>query len=136
VALAFARFDPASGTMTLANAGLPDPYLLRPGEPPRPLAVPGPRLPLGARREVAYESLEVRLQPNDRFLMLTDGLAEAPTPSGEPLGYAALAGLMSMDGGEASLLAWLDAVLERVHARTGAALEDDWTALVMERSSP
>src|SRR6185295_12512383 len=133
VALAFARYDPSSGALTLANAGLPDPYLLRPGEPPRPLVVPGPRLPLGARREVPYEALQLRLQPGDRLLMFTDGLAEAPTPAGEPLGYAALAELMPLDGGAAPLLAWLDGVLERVHDRSVAVLEDDWTALVVER---
>ncbi|HEY7214827.1 MAG TPA: PP2C family protein-serine/threonine phosphatase [Thermoanaerobaculia bacterium] len=132
VALAFARFDPSSGALTLANAGLPDPYLLRPGEPPRPLDVPGPRLPLGARREVPYEALQLRLEPGDRLLMLTDGLAEAPTPAGEPLGYAELAGLMTMDDG-GTLLGWLDGVLERVRARTGAGLEDDWTVLAVER---
>jgi serine phosphatase RsbU (regulator of sigma subunit) len=133
VALVFARYDPSSGALTLANAGLPDPYLLRQGEPPRPLVVPGPRLPLGARREVPYEALQLRLEPGDRLLMFTDGLAEAPTPAGEPLGYTALAGLMPMDGGSAPLLAWLDGVLERVRARTVAVLEDDWTALVVER---
>ena len=133
VALAFARYDPSSGALTLANAGLPDPYLLRPGEPPRPLVVPGPRLPLGARREVPYEALQLRLQPGDRLLMFTDGLAEAPTSAGEPLGYAALAELMPIDGGAAPLLAWLDGVLERVRERTVAVLEDDWTALVLER---
>ncbi len=134
VALVFARYDPSSGALTLANAGLPDPYLLRQGEPPRPLVVPGPRLPLGARREVPYEALQLRLEPGDRLLMLTDGLAEAPTPAGEPLGYTALAGLMPMDGGAAPLLAWLDGFLERVRARTVAVLEDDWTALVVERA--
>jgi len=134
VALALARYNPSSGAVTLANAGLPDPYLLRRGEPPRPLVVPGPRLPLGARGEVAYESLQLRLEPGDRLLMLTDGLAEAPTPAGEPLGYTALAGLMSMDGGAASPLEWLDGILEQVRARTGAVLEDDWTALVLERA--
>jgi len=134
VALAFARYDPSSGALTLANAGLPDPYLLRPGEPPRPLVVPGPRLPLGARREVPYEALQLRLQPGDRLLMFTDGLAEAPTSAGEPLGYAALAELMPLDGGAAPLLAWLDGVLERVRERTVAVLEDDWTALVLERA--
>jgi len=135
VALAFARFDPASGSVALANAGLPDPYLLRRGEPPRPLVVPGPRLPLGARGEVFYESLQLRLEPGDRLLMFTDGLAEAPTPAGEPLGYAALAGLMSMDGDAAAPLIWLDGFLERVREKSGPTLEDDWTALVVERSS-
>jgi sigma-B regulation protein RsbU (phosphoserine phosphatase) len=133
VALAFVRYDPIRGTVTLANAGLPDPYLLRAGEPPRALEAPGPRLPLGARHEVPYETLEVRLEPGDRLLLLTDGLAEAPTPAGEPLGYPALAALLAADGGMAAPLAWIDGLLDRVRNATSPSLEDDWTALVLER---
>jgi hypothetical protein len=73
VALAHARYTPATGRFELANAGLPDPYRLRAGEEPEPLEVPGPRLPLGARASVAYESLEITLASGDRVLMLTDG---------------------------------------------------------------
>ena len=133
VALAFVRYDPEQGTATLVNAGLPDPYLLRTGEPPLPLAVSGPRLPLGARREVPYEGLEIPLQPGDRILMLTDGLAEAPTSNGEPLGYSALADLMASSPEAPTPLAWIDALLERVRTATQASLEDDWTALLLER---
>jgi hypothetical protein len=133
VALAFVRYDPATGTASLANAGLPDPYLLRPGEPPRPLVVPGPRLPLGVRREVAYEALAVRLEPGDRLLLLTDGLAEAPTAAGEPLGYAALAALLAAGPEGLAPLAWIDALFDRVRHATGPGLEDDWTALLLER---
>ncbi|MEA2605190.1 MAG: phosphoserine phosphatase RsbU/P [Acidobacteriota bacterium] len=133
VALAFARFNPVRGTLALANAGLPDPYLLRKGEPPRALAVPGPRLPLGIRREVAYESLEVTLQPGDRLLLFTDGLAEAPTAAGEPLGYPALAALLTAGDG-ALPLAWLDGLLDRVRTATTPILEDDWTVLLLERA--
>lgn len=134
VALAFIRYDLERGTATLVNAGLPDPYLLRPGEPPLPLAVPGPRLPLGARREVSYEALAVDLRPGDRILMLTDGLAEAPTPGGEPLGYPALAALLGVDEGLAPL-AWIDALLDRIRAASQPVLEDDWTALLLERTA-
>lgn len=136
VALAFVRYAPERGTATLVNAGLPDPYLLRAGEPPLPLAVPGPRLPLGARREVAYEALTVDLRPGDRILMLTDGLAEAPTSEGEPLGYPALAGLMAAGPEAPTPLAWIDALLERIRTATQPSLEDDWTALLLERSGP
>ncbi|MFL6237471.1 MAG: PP2C family protein-serine/threonine phosphatase [Thermoanaerobaculia bacterium] len=135
VALAFVRYDPERGTATLVNAGLPDPYLLRTGEPPLPLAVPGPRLPLGARREVAYQSLEVPLQPGDRILMLTDGLAEAPTAAGEPLGYPALADLLASLPDAPTPLAWIDALLDRVRSATQPSLEDDWTALLLERTA-
>jgi hypothetical protein len=121
---------------TLAGVGLPDSYLLRPGEPPRPLAVPGPRLPLGARREVAYEAMEIALQPEDRLLLLTDGLAEATTPTGEPLGYPALAALLAAGPEAPTPLAWIDALLDRVRSATQPTLEDDWTALLLERVPP
>ncbi len=168
VALAVARFDPAGGRLELANAGLPDPYLLAPGQPPAPLVVPGPRLPLGVRRDVEYRSLALRLAPGERLLLFTDGLAEAPAAGGEPLGYGALAALLAVDGsgGEGagaaegaggsgggdgggdgggggqdvyhddereSPLAWIDRLLQRVRAATQPLLEDDWTALVLER---
>jgi len=149
VALAFARFEPAGGWIELANAGLPDPYLLAAGKPPAPQVVPGPRLPLGVRREVEYRSLALRLGPCDRLLLLTDGFAEAPTGAGEPLGYGALAGLLVAgtgggnrgDGGDASdtgeaPLAWIDGLLDRVRAATQPVLQDDWTALLLERTSP
>jgi hypothetical protein len=135
VALAFARFEPAGGRIELANAGLPDPYLLAAGEPPAPQVVPGPRLPLGVRREVDYCSLSLCLAPGDRLLLLSDGLAEAPAGGGEPLGYGALAGLLAADeGGRGEApLAWVDGLLERVRAATQPRLEDDWTALLLER---
>ncbi|HEV7669129.1 MAG TPA: PP2C family protein-serine/threonine phosphatase [Thermoanaerobaculia bacterium] len=136
VALAYARFDPASGGLCLANAGLPDPYLLLPlAGPAQPLAVPGPRLPLGVRREVEYRSLDLVLAPGERLLILTDGLPEATTANGEPLGYAALAELIGPSHlpGSAAPAVWLDALLERLRAATSIDLEDDWTALVLER---
>jgi hypothetical protein len=139
VALAFARFETASGQVELANAGLPDPYLLAAGAPPAPQVVPGPRLPLGVRSEVAYRSLALRLAPGDRLLLLSDGLAEAPAVGGEPLGYGALAGLLAADeGGDGrgeTPLAWIDRLLERVRGATQPVLEDDWTALLLERRS-
>jgi hypothetical protein len=132
VALAYVRFDPDAGTFALANAGLPDPYLLPMSGTARPIDVPGPRLPLGVRREVEYQSLELALAPGERLLLLTDGLAEAPTAEGEPLGYTALAELL--DGASSpSPSGWLDGLLERVRAATSPGLEDDWTALVLER---
>jgi stage II sporulation SpoE-like protein len=130
VALAYVRYEPASGALEIANAGLPDPYLLR-GAAVTALRVPGPRLPLGVRAEVDYESLRASLAPGERVLLLTDGLPEAPTPSGEPLGYEALARLIA---GNATPRGAVDALFDAVRRATKPELEDDWTAVVIERS--
>jgi sigma-B regulation protein RsbU (phosphoserine phosphatase) len=135
VALAFGRFEPASGRLALANAGLPDPYLLRRGTAAAELVVPGPRLPLGALPEVAYQSLELTLEPGDRVLWLTDGLPEAQTAEGEPLGYEQLAAMLAAAGSDGAPAAWLDRLLAAVRAATRSGLDDDWTALLLERDS-
>jgi hypothetical protein len=130
VALCYARYDPAGGTLELSNAGLPDPYLLCQGAVPIALSVPGPRLPLGLRRGVAYESLAVKLGVGDRVLFLTDGLPEATTSRGEPLGYEALGHLLPADGDAPGRS--LDDLLDRVRHATSEILEDDWTVLLLE----
>jgi len=132
VALAYACYNPAEATLELANAGLPDPYLLRSGAKPLPLVVPGPRLPLGLRDSIPYQSVRVVLEPGDRFLLLTDGLPEALTAVGDPLGYEALAPLLPSDDHPPGRS--LDELLERVRRATSATLEDDWTVLLLEHS--
>lgn len=134
VALAYARYDPVAGTLKLSNAGLPDPYLLREGSAPLALSVPGPRLPLGLRRGVTYESLRVTLSPGDRVLFLTDGLPEASTSPGEPLGYEALGLLLPADGHSPGQS--LDELLERVRRATSETLEDDWTVCCSSTKDP
>ena len=142
VALCFARFHPATGEVEVANAGLPDPYVLGPlrgdsAQRPRPLPVPGPRLPLGVRPEVAYGSVRTTLAPGERLLLVSDGLPEALTEGDEPIGYARFETLLADDGADAGagaeLGAWLDGVLARLEAETRSARDDDWTALALER---
>lgn len=147
IALALARFRPRSGRLELANAGLPDPYRLRPVRdrraPPgsyeiRTLEVPGPRLPLGVRAEVDYRSLSVTLDPGERLLMISDGLPEAVTDGGEPFGYGRLEKLLSTAGTADDAPApdaesWLDTALDGLRRATDLVQPDDWTAMVLER---
>ena len=130
VALAYARYDPASGMLELSNAGLPDPYRLAGGEDAEPLSVPGPRLPLGARREVAYESLSIAMGAGERLLLFTDGLPEASTAAGEPLGYEILQSLIPRAASSTGEL--LDSLFSAVRNATVSDLGDDWTALAFE----
>jgi Stage II sporulation protein E (SpoIIE) len=94
---------------------------------------PGPRLPLGLKLGVAYETLEETLDPGDRLLFVTDGLPEAPqSSSGEPLGYAAFEALLSgLEGDPAAAMAHVFAAVDAVSVDTRA---DDWTALLLERA--
>ena len=131
VALTLARFHPSERLVELANAGAPDPYLMRPGQPPQPLSVPGPRLPLGVREQVAYASRTVEVAADDRLLLLTDGLPEARDAVGEPMGYEALESMLGQDPSAASPSSWLSGLFDSVQRRTGRVPEDDWTAAML-----
>ena len=121
VAIALALFDANAGTVTIANAGLPDPLLL---SSLKPIVVSGPRYPIGIRKNMSYESVTVKLTRGERLLLFSDGLPEAPV-RGEPLGYEKLAAEVRASGGE---LEPLFAALESA----GASHDDDWTALLLE----
>lgn len=131
VALTYAHYDPKSGRFEIGNAGLPDPYVIDSAGKPRAISVPGPRFPLGVRREVAYEQISGALAPGERLLLLSDGLPEAPTPEDEPLGYERFEQLLARDG----LGGDPDALFEAVRAATSPTLADDWTVLVLERTA-
>jgi sigma-B regulation protein RsbU (phosphoserine phosphatase) len=122
VAMILALYDAQLGTLTIANAGLPDPVVL---PSLRPIAVEGPRYPIGIRKNLSYESLMVNVAPGDRVIFFTDGLPEA-TVGGEPLGYERLSIEVERAQGE---IARLFSSLENL----GAAHDDDWTAVLLER---
>ena len=132
VALCFARHDPRTGRLEIANAGLPDPYLVRNGKV-ETWSVPGPRFPLGVRATIEYESSTVSLGPGDFALFVTDGLPEATTPGGDPFGYEALAQAVAAAARRDGSL--VDLLINAVRAATSPTLEDDWTVLRLEQLS-
>ncbi|HVN76653.1 MAG TPA: SpoIIE family protein phosphatase [Thermoanaerobaculaceae bacterium] len=140
VALAYARFTPATGVIELANAGMPDPFVMQPGAPPFALEVPGPRLPLGLRDDVAYTSVTRTVGAGARVLLFSDGIPEARRPSGEQLGYDGLADAVARvpagGRGPVAAQAWLDALLDEVERRTSPVQDDDWTAVVVDCPGP
>ncbi len=129
VALAFAHYDPSTRELELVNCGLPDPLIISAGKPPRQLAVPGPRLPLGLRRNVAYQTTSFSLSANERILLYTDGLPETPTASGDPLGYEMFENVVASQT-TTTPLAWIDQLIDRLGE--GSEPEDDMTALLLE----
>jgi serine phosphatase RsbU (regulator of sigma subunit) len=133
VAMLCARYEPQSGRLELVNAGCPDAYLIR-ASGADAISNPGTRLPLGIRQDIAYEPTVITLAAGDRFLMITDGIPEAPA-NGEPLGYEALHALLetrrSLPDTSGS---WMDGLLTDVRAVVDEGMEDDWTALLLQRT--
>ena len=128
VALAYARFQPSTGKLQIANAGMPDPYVISNGSA-HPISVAGERLPLGARSDTRYDSMEVQLQRGDRFFLVSDGIPEASRENGDPFGYDALRETLT---GVPVAGEWIDNVLLRVRSQV-QGIDDDWTAVVLER---
>ena len=82
------------------------------------------------RREVAYEKVSGTLASGRAAAALTDGLPEAPTPAGEPLGYERFEEILARAGRSGP-----EALCESVRLATSPTLADDWTILVLERTA-
>ncbi len=123
VALVYAHFTPSDGSLEVLNAGFPEPYIVS-ATGVRALATSGERLPLGLRADVSYTPLTTILNRGERLVFLSDGIPEAPV-NGEPLGYERVADLLLRAKN-------VDALLDAVR-NAGGALEDDWTAVMVER---
>ncbi|MFZ2492444.1 MAG: PP2C family protein-serine/threonine phosphatase, partial [Thermoanaerobaculia bacterium] len=124
VAIALLRYDPGTGEAELANAGLPDPYLVS-TTGVEPVVVGGPRLPVGMRADLNYETVKFSLREGESVVMLTDGLPEA-LAGGEPLGYDRLAAILAETARDG-----VDAILGGVNAV--ATADDDQTVVALSR---
>ena len=118
VAMVVALFDGATGELSIANAGMPDPIVIGACRG-RTLVVNGPRYPLGIRRDIVYEAFLHRLDPGERVLFVTDGLPE------QMGSYETFTRVATESGGD------LDALFGAVGKEPQS---DDWTAVVLERS--
>jgi serine phosphatase RsbU (regulator of sigma subunit) len=83
-----------SGEYVVANAGHIAPYLSG-----REFDTP-PTLPLGLVRDQIYELKYGRLAPGQRLVLLSDGVPEARSQSGELYGFERLSALTMMDAQE------------------------------------
>ena len=79
-AVQYAVFDPATRLLSYANGGLPGPLHVS-AQGCRELCVGG--FPSGLFDVADYDLGQVRLEPGDSMLFITDGLTEAYNPRGE-----------------------------------------------------
>jgi serine phosphatase RsbU (regulator of sigma subunit)/anti-sigma regulatory factor (Ser/Thr protein kinase) len=125
----YAVLDPASGRLRFANAGHNLPYV-HSGDGVTELRATG--MPLGLLPGMRYEEHEATLQPGDRLLLHSDGLAEAHAPDRQMFGFPRLAELCGYPGGGETLI---DRLLAELAAFTGPGWEqeDDITLVTLQR---
>lgn len=91
LAMAFAVYDGAERTLTLASSGLPHPFHVTGGEI-RDIPVHG--IPLGLLTGHGYEELRLELAPGDLVVFCSDGIEESHGADDEELGRERLRDLL------------------------------------------
>ncbi len=130
VTLFYAELDPASRRLVYVNAGHVPPFVMRSNGSEERLRAGGPVL--GLLEEVVLEPGELRLEPDDLLVAVTDGVTEAVDPAGREFGdervRQALVARPRAGAGEA-----LASLVGAVDAWAGpAGCSDDLTALILK----
>jgi serine phosphatase RsbU (regulator of sigma subunit) len=121
--------DVDTGVGTILNAGHPPPLLVRDGAVSELVLAAG--YPLGLMTPVEYPMHPIRLQPDDRLLLFTDGITEAHRPGHREFGYRRLAAMLA----EHRHLPPAELVRRITHAVTESChgeLNDDATAVCLD----
>jgi serine phosphatase RsbU (regulator of sigma subunit)/anti-sigma regulatory factor (Ser/Thr protein kinase) len=127
----FGVLEPATGRFVFANAGHNLPCVRTEEGIVEPRAT---GLPLGLLPDSDYKEIEAWIRPGDKMLLYSDGLVEAHSPDRELYGFERLREAVAAEAGSGSDL--IDDLLERLHAFTGAAWEqeDDITVVTLGRA--
>ena len=129
----YAVFNPESGVMQIASAGISGPLHLFPGGC-RILELSG--LPPGMFADASYETITLQLAPGDAMVFFTDGIIEAMNTADDPFGTERLRELCR---GQA--VATPRELLERIFATVrefarGRAQHDDRAATLFQYLGP
>lgn len=125
-----AELNVASGLLRLTTAGHPGPLLLRNGHiAPQ---IPAARtLPWGLGPDEP-EITELALEPDDRVVLLTDGIIEARSAAGDPFGEERLADTIERSFSEQySPSEAVRRLMVSLFAHQGATLRDDASVLLV-----
>ncbi|PCD76409.1 fused response regulator/phosphatase [Pseudothioclava arenosa] len=127
--LIYADVDLVSGDVCLVQAGHPHPAVQRADGTVEFLGQGG--LPIGLLPMADYEQVTTVLAPGDRLFLMSDGITEAATPSGEMLCEDGLSRLMR-DSAKLRGQAYLDALFWDLSEYTQGNLVDDVSAVLFE----
>jgi sigma-B regulation protein RsbU (phosphoserine phosphatase) len=130
VALLFAHYFPDERLLTLANAGIPRPILLRDCAA-QEVKIDG--MPLGIFQETEYDILQLTLQPRDLLIFASDGILESMNAHEEEFGFERFAELLCQMKSDVSSKEICAAILAATDKFSGRPQEphDDRTLVVM-----
>lgn len=127
--LIYADVDLVSGDVCLVQAGHPHPAVQRADGTVEFLGQGG--LPIGLLPMADYEQVTTVLAPGDRLFLMSDGITEAASPSGEMLCEDGLSRLMR-DSVKLRGQAYLDALFWDLSEYAQGNLVDDVSAVLFE----
>ena len=131
-----------NGTVLLSRAGHPPVLLKRANQEQWSVAETvgtdkegdslGADIPLAVAPETTYRQQAISVTSGDRFFVYTDGVTEAPSPTGELFGTERLNEVLNANA-QATLSELKSAVLRSLHQHAGNTLtHDDVTLVAME----
>jgi sigma-B regulation protein RsbU (phosphoserine phosphatase) len=123
--------DPSrEGVLQIASGGHPAPILMRRDHPPVAIDVDGAII--GAFPDARFGQAEIRLEPGDTLVLVSDGALETLDRGGRRSGLAGLISLLEThrEGSPAQLV---EAIVAYAVNREGAKLRDDVTVFVLRR---
>jgi hypothetical protein len=134
------ELDTDTGMLQWANAGHPEPLLIRGGKLIKSLHVE-PRAPLGLGDLPGLEAAAIgheQLEPGDRVLLFTDGVVEARSPDGDFFGVERLSDLVIRHlAGGLTAPETVRRLVRELLDHQADQLADDATLLLLEwRSDP
>ena len=128
--------DAEDGSLSIANAGLPHPFLLsgKPGKPVEQIPMAG--LPLGlfpASTTNDYDSRRFQLSPGERMLVCSDGLGEIRNGEDDLFENRALGETLASLGGKPTQQVLSELVEQALAFGGSRALADDLTILAVDK---
>lgn len=127
--LAYAEIDLDSGVARMVQAGHPHPALQRAGGAVEYLGSGG--MPVGLFSEAAYDTVEARLHPGDRLLLISDGVTEVETEAGEQLAEAGLATVLARLRARSGP-DFINALVDELEKYAGTDFADDVSGALIE----
>jgi sigma-B regulation protein RsbU (phosphoserine phosphatase) len=128
ITLSYAIWEPPTKRLTLANAGMPLPLLVRKGQC---RAIRAEGVPLGLLEHIEYQPVTLNLETGDLLAFFSDGITEANNPQQEEFGVRRLENMLRQNA-QKPLQEIVDLVFAEVKSfEAGRTQRDDQTLVVL-----